>query len=74
MKACDLYPRTGRGAGEREYWVGYLGGLKVLVFKYHNPTEDGPTHAMFLTARPPKQEPKRIATDPIPDGGDEIPF
>ena len=56
VKACDLYPRTSRGPGDREYWVGYLGGLKVLVFQNHNPQPDGPSHALFLTARPPRQE------------------
>jgi hypothetical protein len=56
VKACDLYPRTSRGAGDREYWVGYLGGLKVLIFKNHNPQPDGPTHSLFIAARPPRQE------------------
>ena len=47
VKACDLYPRTSRGPGERTYLVGYLGGLKVLIFRNHNPAEDGPTHSLF---------------------------
>ena len=56
VKACDLYPRTSRGPGDRQYWVGYMGGLKVLIFRNHNPQPDGPSHALFITARPPRQE------------------
>ena len=56
LKGCDLYPGTSRGPGDREYMAGYLGGLKVLIFKNHNPPPDGPSHALFITGRPPRQE------------------
>jgi hypothetical protein len=59
LKACDLYSRTSRGEGNREYWVGYLGGLKVLIFRSNNPTEDGPTHTLHLVPRLPRQEQAR---------------
>jgi hypothetical protein len=56
LKAADLYTKASRGTGNREYLVGYLGGLKVLIFRVHDPQADGPTHTMFFTARPPRQE------------------
>ena len=61
MKAADLYSKTSRGTGNREYLVGYLGGLKVLIFRVNNPEPDGPTHTLFVTARPerkPRSEPR----------------
>jgi hypothetical protein len=56
LKACGLYSKTSRGAGNREYLVGYLGGMKILIFKVHDPQAAGPTHSLFFTARPPRQE------------------
>jgi hypothetical protein len=56
LKACDLYARTSRGTGQREYLVGYLGGVKVLIFKVHDPQADGPSHTMFYAERKPRPE------------------
>ena len=67
VKACDLYPRTSRGPGTREHLVGYLGNLKMLIFRDKNPTEDGPTHALFIAARPAQAGPKTIASDHASD-------
>jgi hypothetical protein len=47
LKACDLHAKTSCGPGNREYLVGYLGGVKILTFKVHDPQPDGPTHTMF---------------------------
>jgi hypothetical protein len=55
-KACDLYSRTSRGPGNREYWAGYLGGIRVVIFRVNNPQPDGPTHTMFLAERKPRPE------------------
>jgi hypothetical protein len=54
LKACDLYAKTGRGPGNREYLVGYLGGVKVLIFRVNDPQPDGPTHTMFYAERKPR--------------------
>jgi hypothetical protein len=56
LKACDLYAKTSRGVGQREYMIGYMGAAKVLIFKVHDPKTDGPTHAMFFAERKPRQE------------------
>jgi hypothetical protein len=29
LKACDLHAKTSCGPGNREYLVGYLGGVKI---------------------------------------------
>ena len=74
LKACDLYAKTSRGPGNREYWVGYLGSLKILIFRNHNAEPDGPSHALFLTPRPPRQEGRQaslLPSVPVPPGGDE---
>jgi hypothetical protein len=55
LKVCDLYRRTSRGTGERQYLVGYLGAVKVLIFRVNNPEVDGPSHTMFLAERKPRQ-------------------
>jgi hypothetical protein len=56
LKCCDLYRKTSRGPGNREYLVGYAGSLKVLIFRNNNATEDGPTHTLFFTERKPRPE------------------
>jgi hypothetical protein len=56
LKACDLYARTSRGPGQREYWVGYLGGVRVVIFRVHDPQPDGPTHTLFFAERKPRQD------------------
>ncbi len=52
LKVCDLYAKTSRGPGERQYLVGYLGGVKVLIFRVNNTTEHGPTHTLHFVPRP----------------------
>jgi hypothetical protein len=56
LKACDLFTRTSRGPGQREYLTGVMGGVQVLVFRVHDPRPNGPTHTMFYAARKPRQE------------------
>jgi hypothetical protein len=56
LKACDLYTRTSRGPGNREYLVGYLGGVRVVILRIHDPQPDGPTHTLFFTARKARQD------------------
>jgi hypothetical protein len=56
LKACDLYAKTSRGPGNREYMVGYLGGVRVVIFRVHAPQPDGPTHTMFFAERKPRPE------------------
>jgi hypothetical protein len=56
LKACDLYARTSRGPGNREYLVGYLGGVRVVIFRVNNPQPDGPSHTLFFAERKPRQD------------------
>jgi hypothetical protein len=48
-----LFSKTSRGPGNREYMVGYLGGVRVVIFRVHDPQPDCPTHTMFLRRASP---------------------
>jgi hypothetical protein len=61
LKLCDLWKRRTRK--RQPYLAGAIGGLKLLIFKCHDPGEDGPHWSVFLTARSERREqPTRNAT------------
>jgi hypothetical protein len=62
MKLADAYTRTG-GNGN-VYQVAYLANLKLLIFPVHDPQPDGPSHTLFVTPRPPRQDQRSSAPSP----------
>jgi hypothetical protein len=94
MKLADAYTRTGRNGNL--YQLACLSNLKLLIFPVHDPQPDGPSHTLFVTPRPPRQDPRSsapsprftgtavltgagrgtepLAIEPIPPGGDEVPW
>jgi hypothetical protein len=57
IKLCDLWERRRRGNTEGQpYLAGAIGGLKLLIFKRHDPGEDGPHWSVFVTARSERRD------------------
>ena len=64
LKAAGLWRRT--SAKGNEYFVGRLGGVKVLVLENHDKQSDAdPTHNLFFAEATAKDSAK--ATDVPPD-------
>jgi hypothetical protein len=62
MKLADAYTRTGRNGNL--YQVAYLANLKLLIFPVHDPQPDGPSHTLFVTPRPLRQNQRLSAPSP----------
>jgi hypothetical protein len=57
IKLCELWERRRRGNTEGQpYLAGAIGGLKLLIFKRHDPGDDGPHWSVFVTARSERRD------------------
>jgi hypothetical protein len=65
IKWFDLWERQRRGNTEGQvYLAGAVAGLKVVAFKRHNPSVEGPHWTVFVAERQPRDQ---AATRPLPE-------
>jgi hypothetical protein len=65
LKACGLWEKTS-GAGNR-YWVGRLGGVRVLIFENRDRKGDNdPTHVLYFADGEKRGDPSARSSAPAP--------